>query len=305
MWPVQPDQLQPVALEHPAHRLGGVRVTLRPVRGQREPELLVLVRGGDELVGVRLHADRHPDHHRLPDTPVAGHLVQPGDLEERVQHDGADPGRHALFEFRHGLVVAVHGDALGREPGPQRDGQLAAAAHVQGEPLGGDPPGHLGAQERLRRVVHRARLAVGLGELPAAGTEVGLVQHEQRRAVARGQLPDVHAGDLHRAVCRTPAGVARPHVRRQRVQFFRGCRRDAGGVGRDVQVGVPGSGGVRSHIRSGALTPSRPRPSAMTRRAAAPSATLARCCSDVGSSPLGRAGQCRSNSATRPASRSR
>ena len=48
---VQADQLEPRRGEHPAYRLEGVAA------GQREAELLVLVRGRDELVGVRLDAD--------------------------------------------------------------------------------------------------------------------------------------------------------------------------------------------------------------------------------------------------------
>ena len=50
---VQPDQRQRAGLEHPPDRLG--RVARRPAR-DREAELLVLVRGRDELVGVRLDA---------------------------------------------------------------------------------------------------------------------------------------------------------------------------------------------------------------------------------------------------------
>ena len=49
---VQPAQLEAGPREHPADRLGARR------RRQREAELLVLVRGRDELVGVRLDARR-------------------------------------------------------------------------------------------------------------------------------------------------------------------------------------------------------------------------------------------------------
>ena len=143
---VQPDQPQVVGGEYPAHR--GHRGTA----GQRQPELLVLVRGGDELVGVRLDADRHPHQHVLHHARRAGDLVEPLDLGHRVQHDVADAGLHRGGQLVDGFVVAVQGDSLGREAGVQRDGELAAAAHVQRQAFLVDPARHLGAQERLGRV---------------------------------------------------------------------------------------------------------------------------------------------------------
>ena len=52
-------------------------------------------------------------------------------------------------------------------------------------------------------------------------------------------------------------------------------------------AGVEGAGGVDVHIRSGALTPSMPRPLANTWRAATQSASRARCRSLTSSSPMG------------------
>ena len=63
---VQADQPQVVGREDPPHR------GHRRAAGQRQAELLVLVRGGDELVGVRLDADGDPDQHVLHDARVTG-----------------------------------------------------------------------------------------------------------------------------------------------------------------------------------------------------------------------------------------
>src|SRR3712207_8456056 len=82
--PVQADEPQPLGLEHPPGRLRGV--ARLPAR-DREAELLVLVRGGDELVRVRLDADGEPDQHRRDGAALAGGGVEPGDLVERVEHD--------------------------------------------------------------------------------------------------------------------------------------------------------------------------------------------------------------------------
>ena len=179
MWLCSPTSVQRARLEHPPGRLG--RVARAPAR-DREAELLVLVRGGDELVGVRLDAHGEPDHHRHRRAALAGHGVEPGDLVQRVEHDVADARLDRRDQLVDRLVVAVEGDPLRREARPQRDGQLAAAAHVQAQPLVGDPAGHLRAQERLGRVVHRPRAERG-GELRRARPEVGLVDDEQRRAV--------------------------------------------------------------------------------------------------------------------------
>ena len=54
---VQAEQLEAGRGLDPAYRLE------RVAGGDREPELLVLVGGGDVLVRVRLDAGGHPDHH--------------------------------------------------------------------------------------------------------------------------------------------------------------------------------------------------------------------------------------------------
>ena len=57
---VQPGELKLREREHPADRLVG------GAGGEREAELLVVVRGGHELVRVRLDPGRHPDQDARP-----------------------------------------------------------------------------------------------------------------------------------------------------------------------------------------------------------------------------------------------
>ena len=59
MWECRPSSSRPGAATHPAYGLEGV------AGADREAELLVLVGGGDVLVGVGLDAGRHAHHHRL------------------------------------------------------------------------------------------------------------------------------------------------------------------------------------------------------------------------------------------------
>ena len=62
---------RPGAAVHPAYGLEGVTA------GDREAELLVLVRGGDVLVGVRLDAGGHAHHHRARVRPALGGDLRP------------------------------------------------------------------------------------------------------------------------------------------------------------------------------------------------------------------------------------
>ena len=284
MWLCRPDEPQPRRAEHPAHGLRG------GAAGEREAELLVLVRGGDVLVGVRLDADRHPHQHVLHAAVVAGDPVQPGDLVVRVQHDRADAGRDSRGELGGRLVVAVQRDPLGREVRTQRDRQLAAAAHVQRQPLLGDPAGHLNGQERLGRVVHERRVAERGGVLGAAGAEVGLVHHEQRRAVL---LRERRARP--RPARRTTPSSPRPALRGHTAASSSSSSSAVDGRGPAVLPGgrtsaCRGPAGCAriAYIRSGARTPSRPRPLARTWRTAAHRTRRAVVSGVASSSPCGR-----------------
>ena len=274
----RPISRSPGLRDHPAHRLR------RVAAGQREAELLVLVRGRDELVGVRLDADRHPDHHRdrVRRRAMFGQPGQPGDLVERVDDDGADLGLHRGGQLAQRLVGAVQRDPRRRESGPQREFQLTGRADVQGQPLVVQPVHDLGAQERLSGVVHALGAAEGVGEILAAAAEVGLVDHHQRGAVGQRQIPDVGAGQAERAVV-VAGRAARPDVRVQQVQVGRSALRRPVGV----QLAGAWSRRMRPHIRSGAVTPSTARPLASTCWVAAHSQSRATVASVGGSSPIG------------------
>ncbi len=219
---------------------------------------------------MRLHAGGDPDQHALAHTCGLGDERQPGQLLERVEHHPADAGGHRPPQLLDRLVVAVKQDPVGREAGALGYGQLPAGAHVQGKPLGGHPAGDRDTEERLARVVDVAVGGTGAerdAPLAAPLPEVILVQHVRRGAVLERQVADVDATDRQHATDAT--GGARPDGRVE------------------GQADPRLQHGHRRHIRSGALTPSRPSPLASTTRVASHSQSRARPRSLAGSSPCG------------------
>jgi hypothetical protein len=229
------------------------------------------VRRRDELVGVRLDADRRADQDGLDHAVPLRRMREPGDLFERVDDDPADPGLDGGVQLALRLVAAVKTDPLRREAGAQRGRQLATGAHVEPEAFLVDPARRGQAQKRLAGVVD---VAVGKGSPPgpAAGAEVVLVEHVGRSAVLDGEVADVDVADVQHAA--HPPGRRRPHAGIE--------------VGRVVwrlnRRGV-------AHMRSGAETPSRPSPLRTTIWVAVHSHSRARLRSVTGSSPRGRTRQ--------------
>lgn len=294
---VDPDQLQTVELERPPH---GLR---RLPAGQRDAELLVLVGGGDELVGVRLDAHGDPDLDLLPLAEGLGGVRDPHDLLEGVEHDPPDTGLDGPADLLDGLVVAVEGDALGGHPGGQRGGQFAAGAHVQVQPLLVQPPHDGPGQERLAGVEHIGVRTERGAPGTRAGAEVVLVQDVGGRAELLGEPGDRDPRDGDHAVVAARDGL-RPHLPVQGVEV--GGRRGVVPLGQDVGVAGPGGMGGTAHdvilrlsvsLRdasahapqrcSGASMPSRDRPPASTVPAASARASRARWAAEGFSSPTG------------------
>src|SRR5436190_2158306 len=71
---VESGQVERVLLQDPVDRGPG------GAAGERETELLVLVRGGDVLVRVRLDPDGDPDHDARPRSRLPGDPAEPVDL---------------------------------------------------------------------------------------------------------------------------------------------------------------------------------------------------------------------------------
>src|SRR5690242_7018282 len=113
---VQAHQSQVLRLENFADGVHG------RTAGQRQPELLVLVRGGYELMGVRLDTDREANEDVLDGARLPRDGIEAVDLDHRVQNDVADTGFDRRREFGDGLVVAVEGNPLGWEVRVQRNG---------------------------------------------------------------------------------------------------------------------------------------------------------------------------------------
>ena len=161
---------------------------------RREAELLVLVAGGDELVGVRLDADGHPDHDRRDDAELGGHRGDPVDLVEGVDHDAADPvGRAPRGSRRWSCCCRASRSAPAGNLRAPRDGQLAAGADVEVQALVGDPARDGRAEEGLARVEDvcpRERLEgrrEAVAELGCARTEVVFVQDVGSACRTRGR----------------------------------------------------------------------------------------------------------------------
>ena len=190
---VQPEQVEARCVEHPAYGVEGLAVA------DREAELLVLVGGGDVLVGVRLDAGGHAHHDGLGPAEPLGDLGQPLDLLEGVDDDPADAEGDRLLELGQALVVAVEADPGHVEAGPLGHRQLAAGADVEVEPLLRGPAGGGGAEERLAGV-EDVVVGEGLAEGTGAGPEVGLVEDVRRRAVLRDQVGEAHSPDAEDTV---------------------------------------------------------------------------------------------------------
>ena len=165
-----------------------------------EPELRVVLPGGDELVRVGVDARRDPqqDLGRRSGTR-RGERVEAIELVERIDHDVAHAGGDRHPQLGQRLVVAVQGTRSGRDTGGQRDVEFPSGGDVEQQPLVVREPGHRRAQEGFRRVDH-ALMTERSHRLLAAGAQVRLVVHEQRCPEVGGEVGDRTPPDRQRAV---------------------------------------------------------------------------------------------------------
>ena len=253
-------------------------------RQQRHAELLVLVRGGDELVAARVDAGGHAQHDAGAFAEPAGDGGDAGRLVRGVDHDLGE----ALFDGERDLlvrlVVAVQHQAASGGAGGERDAHLAHRAGVHQHARLGDDPDHFLGQERLAGEADMRggvveRVGRGAHEPAGAGGHFVGVDEVQRRAELieqarcgapmegqfavgverRGLGPD--RGDCHIFSNSCYVAAVRRHwlVVSAYVPYMR-LRRP--------RIGVRRTAHRDCYIRSGASTPSRSRPAAMTMRTA-------------------------------------
>jgi hypothetical protein len=212
---------------------------------EREAELLVLVGRGQEVVRLGVHAAVDPDQHGLRAAAALDDRREPLDLDETVDDDRPDPDLDRALELGDRLVVAVEAETRGIGARRERHGELAAGAHVDREPLFGDPPHHLGAEEGLAGVVdprlhavQRRRGAERIERPPRGGAHLVLVQDVQGGSEA---LTERRGGDAaERQDSRiVAAGRGGPHGGREAVRI--GGRLEPGrSDGAGVRVGGHG-----------------------------------------------------------------
>lgn len=288
---VNSDELQAIQLQRTAH---GLR---RLSAGQRDTELLVLVRGRDEFMGMRLDTDRDPDLHPLPLAEPLRDMRDPHHFLERVEHDPPDARLHGPGDFLGALVVPVQRDPLGRHSGRQRRGQLAPGTDIEVQPLLMQPPHNGPGQKSLPGVEHIGVRAESVLPGPAARPEIVLVQEIRRGTEFLGERGDIQPADGDHTVGVAPDRTG-PHPRVEGVQV--GGRPGVMPFGQ--HIGVPGPCGVRGTAHdsgdplkivqrcSGAEMPSRHRPLASTVRPASARASRARCTAKGFCSPTGSGG---------------
>ena len=131
------------------------------------------------------------------------------------------------LELGDALVVAVEAEARGIRAGGEGDGELAAGAHVDREPLLGHPADHLGAEERLAGVVDARLHAVqrrGRAERVERAARVRadlvLVEDVERRAEALAQRRCGNAAEVDHAVV-VAVRPPRPDARHEGIRVTR------------------------------------------------------------------------------------
>ncbi len=89
----RPDELERIGGDDLGHGSFGIAAS------QAEAELLILVRGRDVFVGVRLDPDRYAHEHALRPSGGAGQCRQPVYFGERIHDDASDARRDGATQF--------------------------------------------------------------------------------------------------------------------------------------------------------------------------------------------------------------
>ena len=177
---------------------------------------------------------------------LAGDRVQPGDLVERVEHHPADPGLDRGDQLGGRLVVAVQRDPLGREAGPQRDGQLAAAAHVERR----GPPRPPSGRSRCSGTPWPRSAPTSA---PNAAANSAARPRKSSSSITNSGVPKRSASSRTSTPASSSApspaagGVPRPDRGGQLVEPGGVERARAGGLRRRLDAGVQRPGGVCPH----------------------------------------------------------
>lgn len=205
--------------------------------GERHTELLVFVRGREELVRRGVHAAVDAEPHGLHPAGARRGIRDPIDLDLAVDDDHADAHGDAALDLGERLVVAVEADAGRVGARCERDGEFAAGAHVDREALVGHPAHDRPGEERLAGVIDghsRADGCRGVVERPLrAGGPcpcLGLVDDVERSAELCGERGRVAAGD-HEPAGLIARGGRRPDERRERVGVVGHAELTGGGCG--------------------------------------------------------------------------
>ena len=130
---VQAAQVQVVRLQATLGRSKG------RARGERNAELLVLMRRGDEFVRMRINTRLDADHHRLDLAGLARNAIEFFQLELVVNDHVTHAGVYAQTQVFIVLIVAVRGDALGRKLCGQGNLELIERGRVQAQAFLIDP----------------------------------------------------------------------------------------------------------------------------------------------------------------------
>ena len=229
---VEPDEVDAVGGRRPLDGPLGIAVA------EVEPELRIVLTGGDELVGVGVDPGRDPQQNvgRGSDPFLVEH-VEAIELVEGVDDDVTHTRRDRFTQLVAALVVAVHHARRSGHAGGQRHVQLTAGRDVEQHPLLVREPCHRPAQERLRRVD---------GALVA-----------ERRRLPRGSVPGGALRRRRTGACRTRPRVARPSTTDRQPPVGA----DVGGVGKQSACErAHETQRTGRHICSGASMPSNPRP---------------------------------------------